>query len=56
MENKKAVIWNIRVYKAIRFHQISVFNDLKKIYQKTVAKDVEIEKCTCKIFCFDYHM
>ena len=29
---------------------------LKKTYQKAVAKDVETEKCTCEIFCFDYKM
>ena len=41
---------------AIRFHQISVFNELKKTYQNAIAKDVEIEKCACGIFCFGYQM
>ena len=33
-----------------------VFNDLKKTYQKAIAKDEEIKKCTCEIFCFDYQI
>ena len=28
---------------------------LKNI-SKGVAKDVEIEECTCETFCFDYQM
>ena len=41
---------------AIRFHQISVSNELIKTYQNAIAKDVETEKWTCDIFCFGYQM
>ena len=28
----------------------------KKTYQKAIAKDVKIKKCTCEVFCFDYQI
>ena len=35
----------------------TVFKCLKQdIYQKAIAKDSEIEKCTYEIFCFDYEI
>ena len=38
-------------------YKSTVFKCLKqKIYQKTIAEDVEIEKCACEIFCFSYQM
>ena len=33
----------------------TVFNDLSKRH-KSIVKDVEIDKCSCEIFRFDYEM
>ena len=42
---QQLVSWNIK--------GLSLITE-KKTYQKAIAKDVEIEKCTCEVFCFDY--